>query len=605
MLEGNWCHRVLLPVAVALIMTIVTAFGLAPTSVAADPADDSGKVTTETKTKLTVTDVEPGVVGTAYKYISVGWNTTENVPSPPEYMFENGVATWMKGKAAFKDYFNDKSVDKEPTDKFKRLGASEMRDYTDALLAGIVKKEVVLTGKADEHTFASSPDGNTSISFHLPMGGYVISLSNGPNCIYQPIAIYVWPQATQDGKYELKIGGTGKSADTSVVEAKSKKITSTKTVRMKGNETVDNEGQASHGQVGDSFLFKVTTPIPHYPTEAVNQEFIVQDQPTSGLTVTPSSAKVWIVGKGNGGEGRTENLTETTDYSTEDVAAQSGNNSGRGFQVKFSKEQYRNKLADAGKNGKSLVIEYTGTLDSKAPVKGGAKNSAHPLIPKDFYTTGAGFASPSPTPAVATVYTYGVKLTKVGKKGKKASKPRKLQGAEFKLYKGVQNGNREGAEVHVKEQRKADAAATGEYVVQAGTGGEATTTLVSGPDGLLQIDGLGAGTYILKEIKPPAGGYTLPAESIAIVIKDSNLDGTPDTGSGNNGSTIDGKPASVDNDNRLTYNLTNKKADFRLPKTGAIGAVIFGVFGVVLIVTSAVLVVAHRRRKTKKAQRSS
>ena len=588
-------------------MTIVTAFGLAPTSVADEPLPRLEDFLSGQKAKLTVKDVEEGVTGMAYKYISVDWQTTADEPLPnSEYTFEDSVFEWMQTKEPFKGYVQGNKSDNEPTDKFKSLTTAEMRDFSDKLLAAIVSGDVVLTGKKDEHTFKSSVDTGsaTSINFNLPMGGYLISLSNGPDRVYQPIATYVRPKSTQGGKYELEAEAVNGAA-TGKAEAKSMKITSTKTVRMKGNETVDNEGPASHGQIGDSFLFKVTTPIPHYPTEAVNQEFIVQDQPTSGLTVTPSSAKVWIVGKGNGGEGRTENLTETTDYSTEDVAAQSGNNSGRGFQVKFSKEQYRNKLADAGKNGKSLVIEYTGTLDSKAPVKGGAKNSAHPLIPKDFYTTGAGFASPSPTPAVATVYTYGVKLTKVGKKGKKASKPRKLQGAEFKLYKGVQNGNREGAEVHVKEQRKADAAATGEYVVQAGTGGEATTTLVSGPDGLLQIDGLGAGTYILKEIKPPAGGYTLPAESIAIVIKDSNLDGTPDTGSGNNGSTIDGKPASVDNDNRLTYNLTNKKADFRLPKTGAIGAVIFGVFGVVLIVTSAVLVVAHRRRKTKKAQRSS
>ena len=55
--------------------------------------------------------------------------------------------------------------------------------------------------------------------------------------------------------------------------------------------------------------------------------------------------------------------------------------------------------------------------------------------------------------------------------------------------------------------------------------------------------------------------------------------------------------------NRLTFKLTNKKADFKLPRTGAIGAVIFGVFGAVLVSVSVAFVVAHRR-KAKEAKRS-
>ena len=563
-------------------MAVVAAFGLVSISVAEDRSSELLKYLNEQSTQLTVKDVEKGVEGTAYQYLSVNWETTKNEPNLPEYLFEDGVADWIKRKETFKDYLKKGSSENEPSDKFKTLKASDMRDFSDALLADIVSGEVVLKG--EKPVIANAGD-DTSISFKLKMGGYLIKLSNGPNCVYQPIATYIRPKLNKDSnKYELEAADV-KGTATGTTEAKSMKITSTKTVKMNNSNAVTNSDRVAYGQIGDSFTFRVTTPIPHYPTEAVNQDFIVQDQPTSGLTVTTSSIKVKIEDK---------KLTEETDYTVE---TQSGNNRGRGFKITFDKKQYKDKLADAGKDGKDLVVEYTGTLDNKAPVKGGTKNSAHPLVPKDFYESGTEFASPSPTPAVTTIYTYGVKLTKVGKAGKRggASKP-KLQGAEFKLYR-MENGKQN--EVVLKQQATSTAA-TGKYVVQASFGDGTTTTVVSGPDGLLQIDGLGAGTYILEEIKAPDGGYVLHGKPIAIVIKDKDLNGVPDTDTtGNSASTINGKPVTVDSENRLTYDLMNKKANFRLPKTGAIGAAIFGVLGVALIVTSAALVVAHRRKNKR------
>ena len=574
MLEEKRCHRVLLPVAVALVMVIVAAFGLASTSVAEDLPPEIAKYLNNQQANLMVTDIEKGVTGTAYKYMDVQWDTNSNVPLSPEYEFAEGVAEWVKQK--FNSYIKG---DNSPTEEFRKLGADKMRTFSDSLLAAIVKNQVILKGS--DHTFTVTAD-NTSISFKLPMGGYLIKLSNGPNCVYQPIATYVRPKSKGDGKtYELEVGDV-RGAAAGVAEAKGKKITSTKTVKMNNSDAVTNNDQVSHGQIGDSFIFQVVTPIPHYPDNAVNKTFIVQDQPTSGLTVTTSSIEVKI---------EDEKLTEKTDYIVE---PQSSSNRGKGFKITFDEKQYKAKLADAGKDGKKLTVEYKGTLDNNAPVKGGTKNSAHPLIPKDFYEPGAEFASPSPTPAVTTIYTYGVKITKIGKTGKRsrASAP-KLQGAEFKLYREMKNGKQN--EVVLKQQATGTAA-TGKYVVQASSGEGTTTTVTSGPGGLLQIDGLGAGVYTLEEIRAPEGGYALSDKPVKIEIKDDDLNGKPD------GSKINGRSVTVDpEDNRLMYDLTNKKANFKLPKTGAIGAVIFGVVGVALIVTSAALVAAHRRRKKKRS----
>ncbi|NMN01999.1 SpaH/EbpB family LPXTG-anchored major pilin [Bifidobacterium panos] len=605
MFEGKRCRRGVLPVALVLIMAIAAAFGLVSTSVAADSPDvDVSDYLSEQTVKLTVRDVEKGVTGTAYRYANPDWNTTENQPLSSKYIFEDQVADWMRSQmrgGAFKQYITGERRDNYATADFRRLKATQMHTYADALLAAITKNEVALP--ADE-IFKCSETDDTSISFELKMGGYLIALSNGTNRVYQPIATFVMPEWDKSaGKYKLKAEDVeGTAGDT--VEAKSKKITSTKTMKVHNGGAVNKNGRSAHGQIGDTFIFQVVTPIPYYPPEAANKDFTVQDWPASGLTIIPSTIEVWIGDK----ESRDEELTEDKEnkgeghYSQETVQAQSENNRGMGFKVTFNKDQYEKKLAKAGRDGKKLTVEYKGTLNSGAPVKNGTKNRAHPLIPKNLYKSGTDYATP--TPADTEIYTYGIKITKVGKAGKDKSG---LPGAEFELYRGVGNGE-PGNKVALKQQ-VADAGAapsTGKYVVQIGSGGTATTTITSGPEGLLQIDGLDAGTYILRETRAP-GGYTLRAKPIKIVIRDSNFDGVPDTATAGSAvgkikpSTIAGRPAKVDDNNRLTYDLTNKKANFKLPKTGAIGAAIFGVVGVALIVTSAVLVVVHRRRKTKRS----
>ena len=423
------------------------------------------------------------------------------------------------------------------------------------------------------------------------MGGYLIALSNGIDRVYQPIGTFVIPKWTSTG-YELEVDQVS-GAPGSRIDAKSKKITSTKTVTGKGKSNKTKTKITS--QIGDNLNFMIKTPIPNYPAKAANKKFSVQDHPDLGLTINTDSIKVKIE---NGEE------IESKDYSMSDLEANAGNKHGKGFKVEFDQDQYK-KLAEAGKKGKNLnlIVTYSGTLNGKAPISGGTKNSAHPLIPKNLYESGAGYTFPSP--AITEIYTYGIKITKIGKAGKGSDKSTKLSGAEFKLYRKSFEKNGDAA-VKVKKADAVagtDSAATGKYIVDLG----GSETITSGPEGLVQIDGLGAGTYILKETRAP-GGYVLPADPIAIVIKDNDLDGVPDTGNVGNSasktavSTIGGKSVTVDsNDNRLVYTLTNKKANFKLPKTGAIGAVIFGVVGVALIITSAALVVVHRRRKTKRS----
>ena len=79
-----------LPAVLALVVAMAGAFGLASTRATADD------VTVSSTVVFKVTDVETGVTGTAYKYMSVNWDTHAKQPGTPEYIFESKVADWMR-----------------------------------------------------------------------------------------------------------------------------------------------------------------------------------------------------------------------------------------------------------------------------------------------------------------------------------------------------------------------------------------------------------------------------------------------------------------------------------------------------------------------------
>ena len=498
---------------------------------------------------------------------------------------------WEKqgGDSVFEQYISGRGG---PTSKFRNLSAGETCAFADALLEAIAKGEI--KGLTEKESSDSSDGDGTSIKFRLPMGAYLIKLGNGSTRVYQPIVTHVDPEWTENDGYKLKVKTiSGAPSDTNI-EAKSKEIVSTKTVANKGESSKTKT--KAHSQIGDDLDFMIKTPIPNYPPRTRDKKFGVQDWPSAGLTIDSSSVRVWIEGKS------VQPLNETTDYSMTNLVAGS-NNRGQGFKVEFNHSQYTSKLAAAGKGGMNLIIKYKAKVNGKAPIVGGTENRTEPLILKDNYAAKGeytGFGRPT----VTTVYTYGVELTKVDAE----HKDKKLKGAHFKLRrrpsKDLLKRGKQTTEVKVKQN-----GTQGQYIVSP----EGTDTIISGDNGVVRIDGLSAADlYELTEIRAPRGGYALPAEPIMIDIRDQKInnkdesenklenkaenkpnepDGIPD-----DTSVIGGQFVTPDQHNRLTFNLTNKKADFKLPRTGAIGAVVFGVFGVVLVAISVAVVAVHRRR---------
>jgi LPXTG-motif cell wall-anchored protein len=147
--------------------------------------------------------------------------------------------------------------------------------------------------------------------------------------------------------------------------------------------------------------------------------------------------------------------------------------------------------------------------------------------------------------------------------------------------------------------------------------GEVTTA----PDGTMEINGLKAGTYYLKEISAPTG-YIKDSKVHTIVIdaKIENVDVTETvegievtysvptlksytiTIDGNESSyemTLDGPNLSSVTPAESTSEIVNTKG-FALPSTGGIGTTIFYVVGGLLVAMAAVLLVTKRRMGTQK-----
>ena len=112
-----------------------------------------------------------------------------------------------------------------------------------------------------------------------------------------------------------------------------------------------------------------------------------------------------------------------------------------------------------------------------------------------------------------------------------------------------------------------------------------TETLVTDASGLITIEGLDLGTYILTETKAPSG-YELPAnpETTVTLADENGADGKPD-GILNN-----------DTDGTREQTVVNTKPGV-LPKTGGIGTAVFTVCGIVLMAGAVVLLVCVSRRK--------
>lgn len=189
------------------------------------------------------------------------------------------------------------------------------------------------------------------------------------------------------------------------------------------------------------------------------------------------------------------------------------------------------------------------------------------------------------------VFTYELDTTKVDGQNPDT----KLEGAEFRLFKGEAGQDGKVAEANRQYVKITDGKVSG--WTEAGVT-EGAATLTSDKEGLFVISGLDAGTYYLEETKAPTG-YNLLADPIKVVITATIKDDDGVLGVENALEKLEitvGEKTEAGNASTGIVNTTvqnNKGAT--LPETGGIGTTIFYVVGGLLTVGAVVLLVTKKR----------
>ena len=223
------------------------------------------------------------------------------------------------------------------------------------------------------------------------------------------------------------------------------------------------------------------------------------------------------------------------------------------FHIEFT-ETYLNSI-DADTN---IVINYTAKLTSSAVAGTGYVND-----------TWLGYGDKQHTEHdTTTTYTWKLPIYKYHMNGENKTA---LAGAEFILYKGSEETNREYAQV-----------TNGKLTGWTKTKTDATK-LISGADGMIAVEGLDADTYYLEETKAPRG-YNKLAGPVKVEISHAvSDDGASMTHTLKQDAT-DVAEVGIEN-----------QSGTELPETGGIGTTIFYVLGSILVIGAAVLLITKKR----------
>ena len=534
------------------VLSKITALCLALLMAVSALSTATFAISSKDKGTITVNGVEDGVTVSAYRLMDVNYDFNNNEPVDPVYRWVASVQTWVDANyPAYRDAneFNTKNVD-----------ADAVAEFYDELAAAIKGGSVEL---AD-----NSRVGSGDIT-DLLMGNYLILIENGMK-VYRPSAVNLVPQWNEPSKkWEMTspamitVKASEPSLDKSINEDSDGHPTGKGTV-----STTDNITGSDNASIGDTINFDLRADIPQYPANAIVKKYAISDKLSDGLTLDSSSIKVYGVAAGGD---ETLLSQESGAYTIANVRP-SNQEASTSFTVNFDYDQI--------KGYKKVHIHYEAVLNENAEI-GSAGNPNEAYL--DYSNNPYDANSWNSKADKVTVYTYGIDVTKTNKN----ATPTPLPGAEFELsrtsggeaLKFIAISDNEGVYRLAKEDEQGNSTT----VLTVGSAYAA-----NGMKGKLQLVGLDAGTYYLKETKAPAG-YNKISTPIEITIADSDNDGGVEVK----------KDELVTDDletGRVPVTVQNSQG-FELPNTGGIGTVLFTAVGVVLMGAGLVMFFLNRKRR--------
>ena len=334
--------------------------------------------------------------------------------------------------------------------------------------------------------------------------------------------------------------GTLCSLDTTnpdvVMEEKNEVPTNVKTVE---EDSTRNYGEKNDADIGQTVNFKSTI-----TAQAGAENYVFHDTMSAGLTYT-------------GVTGIT--LGSTTVDASNYTVVSTGLTDGCTFEVRFTQA-----FCDTLKANDQIVISYTATLNENAVIAG----EGNPNTSKLSYGVKDGTTNePSGTtpPSTTKTYTWDVDVLKYANN----DETKVLKDAKFVLL----NNDKSMVAVIVNGKVSKWAAVPAEE--NGAITWPANTVLTTDANGKIEIDGLDADTYYLREIEAPAGYNMLDKDKEVKIV----------------GATVV--------EEKLSYTTVvakiNNQSGTELPSTGGIGTTIFYILGGVLVVGAIILLVTKKR----------
>lgn len=296
---------------------------------------------------------------------------------------------------------------------------------------------------------------------------------------------------------------------------------------VKENST-NQFGKNNDADIGDTIEFQATI------TAGDGAEnYVLHDKMSEGLAFNEGSVKVTLNG---------------TTVAADKYTFVANPTDGCTFEVRFTKA-----FCESLNAGDKVVVTYSATLTEDAVVAGPNKNETH----ISYGENGDLESQPSET----KTYTWKVDILKYTgeKKTPLADAEFKLQRVSDKKWATVVNGKITG---WVDKETEA-------------------TTLKSDANGVIKIEGLDSGAYLLHETKAPAG-YNKLKDSVAFTI-------AADLSVGSSTLTYTGKSDPISQ-----IEVENHTGP-ELPSTGGIGTTIFYVVGGLLMLGAVVVLVTRKK----------
>lgn len=348
--------------------------------------------------------------------------------------------------------------------------------------------------------------------------------------------------------------------------------------------TYNNEPSFS---VGDTVYYTLETTVPYYTGYPTGRVFKIKDTASSAISSivdsTPQGVKVESVKVGDA------TLKLNTDYSVSYAATTDTDEKyAGGVDTVIDLGNYVNQAEGATelKEGAKVTVLVSATLDADAKLSDSTTIQGNPN--KDSLTWSHNPNNISDKQTIpgneVNVYSYKFNIVKTAK-----DMTTKLSGAKFTIkagsnYLGYKNGAWKTLDTDPTKDTQ---------------GGAEAGVFTTNTDGVINFDGLDAGTYEIEEIVPP-NDYTavfLPKFkfTVSATVKDGDPEGQKTITAVSYAKDANNADSRVSVENSI-IKIWNAKNLTELPMTGDLGIKVFITVGVLLMAAGAAFALSARMR---------